>query len=78
MNRCERIVDPRLLQMMCMPLLAVGYHFNEWTNVVVAPMLYTEFDLTDLWDRLPRTRACPSLLPQRSLAHVHFNDQLRI
>jgi endonuclease/exonuclease/phosphatase family metal-dependent hydrolase len=78
-TQAVRLVDENLLRAVDISgsRIVLG-DFNEWTHGLVTRTLAAEFHLTDLRDRLPRTRSYPSILPLLSLDHIYFDHQLQI
>ncbi len=78
-TQAVRLVDQDLLTALDIsgPRIVLG-DFNEWTHGLVTRRLSAEFHLTDLRDRLPRTRSYPAILPLLNLDHIYFDHQLEI
>ncbi len=74
-----KLIDERLLKMLDIS----GYRvvlgdFNDWNHGLVTQTLRQEFNLTDLAQHLPRTRAYPAILPLLHLDHVYLDQHLKI
>jgi endonuclease/exonuclease/phosphatase family metal-dependent hydrolase len=74
-----KLIDERLLK-----VLDISGHrvvlgdFNDWNHGLVTQTLRQEFNLTDLAQHLPRTRAYPAILPLLHLDHIYLDHHLRI
>jgi endonuclease/exonuclease/phosphatase family metal-dependent hydrolase len=74
-----KLIDERLLKMLDIS----GYRvvlgdFNDWNHGLVTQTLRQEFNLTDLAQHLPHTRAYPAILPLLHLDHIYLDHHLKI
>jgi len=78
-TQAVRLIDEDLLRAIDIsgPRIVLG-DFNEWTHGLATRTLSAEFHLTDLQDRLRRTRAYPAILPLLHLDHIYFDHQLKV
>jgi endonuclease/exonuclease/phosphatase family metal-dependent hydrolase len=74
-----KLIDERLLRVLDISgqRVVLG-DFNDWNHGLVTQMLRQAFNLTDLAQHLPRTRAYPALLPLLHLDHIYLDHNLRI
>lgn len=74
-----KLIDERLLK-----VLDISGHrvvlgdFNDWNHGLVTQTLRQAFNLTDLAQHLPRTRAYPAILPLLHLDHIYLDHHLKI
>ncbi len=74
-----KLIDERLLRVLDISgqRVVLG-DFNDWNHGLVTQTLRQAFNLTDLAQHLPRTRAYPALLPLLHLDHIYLDHHLRI